>query len=63
MIEYLSRDVAIIGAGAAGLAAAKETAAAHLSTLVIDREMRCGGILNQCIHNGFGLRYFNTRGY
>lgn len=58
MIEYLSRDVAIIGAGAAGLAAAKETAAAHLSTLVIDREMRCGGILNQCIHNGFGLHCY-----
>ncbi len=51
-------DVAIIGGGAAGLAAASVTAAAGRATLVIDRDTRAGGILRQCIHNGFGLRYF-----
>ncbi len=56
MEEY---DIAIIGAGAAGLAAAAETAAAGRPTLVIDREDHPGGILRQCIHNGFGLRYFS----
>ena len=58
MIETLSYDVAIIGGGAAGLFAAKETASAGCSTLVIDREKRTGGILNQCIHPGFGLHCF-----
>ncbi len=58
MIEYIKRDVAIIGAGAAGLFAAKETMQGGCSTIVIDREQRAGGILNQCIHNGFGLHCF-----
>ncbi|MBE6365991.1 MAG: pyridine nucleotide-disulfide oxidoreductase [Lentisphaerae bacterium] len=51
-------DAVIVGAGAAGLAAGSVTAASGCSTLIIDRESRSGGILNQCIHNGFGLRYF-----
>ncbi|MBQ9771949.1 MAG: FAD-dependent oxidoreductase, partial [Lentisphaeria bacterium] len=51
-------DVAVIGAGAAGLAAAAVTAKAGASTIVIDRDVRPGGVLNQCIHNGFGLHYF-----
>lgn len=51
-------DVIIVGAGAAGLAAGKICASANLNTLIIDRENRTGGILNQCIHNGFGLKYF-----
>ena len=52
-------DVAIIGAGPAGLAAAYsayENGAKKI--LVIDRDREAGGILNQCIHNGFGLHYF-----
>ncbi len=53
-----SFDVAIIGGGAAGLAAASVTAKAGRRTLVIDREKRAGGVLRQCIHNGFGLGYF-----
>jgi NADPH-dependent 2,4-dienoyl-CoA reductase/sulfur reductase-like enzyme len=51
-------DVAVIGAGAAGLAAGSRCAAAGLATVIIDREERPGGILRQCIHNGFGLHYF-----
>ena len=54
----LDYDVVIAGAGAAGLAAGTVCAQAGCSTLIVDREGRTGGILNQCIHNGFGLRYF-----
>ena len=58
MIHEKFIDVAVIGAGAAGLAAAAECAARGLSVAAIDREERPGGILRQCIHNGFGVRYF-----
>lgn len=52
-------DVVVIGGGPAGLAAA--TAARRsgaVSVLVIERDDTLGGILNQCIHNGFGLISF-----
>ncbi len=52
-------DVVSVGGGPAGLAAAlgaREAGAEHI--LVIDREIEAGGILNQCIHSGFGLHYF-----
>lgn len=52
-------DVLIIGAGPAGLAAAiaaREAGAENL--LVLEREPEMGGILKQCIHNGFGLHRF-----
>ena len=52
-------DVVIIGGGPAGLAAAcsaKDEGAKDV--LVIERDKETGGILNQCIHNGFGLHYF-----
>ena len=58
MIQEEKYDVAVIGAGAAGLCAASVCASAGKSTIVIDREDHPGGILRQCIHNGFGLRYF-----
>ena len=52
-------DVAVVGGGPAGLAAAL---AAHKagarSVLVLERDAFPGGILQQCIHNGFGLHYF-----
>lgn len=52
-------DIVVIGAGPAGLAAACE---AHKrgagKILVVERDKEPGGILNQCIHNGFGLHYF-----
>jgi len=55
----MQADVAVIGAGAAGLAAAvaaKKAGAGEV--LMIDREEKLGGILPQCIHTGFGLQYF-----
>ena len=52
-------DLAIIGAGPAGLAAAVRAKELGIKDLVIfERDERPGGILNQCIHNGFGLVRF-----
>ncbi len=51
-------DICIIGGGAAGLSAALEAHDKDLNILIIEREMKLGGILNQCIHNGFGLHVF-----
>jgi thioredoxin reductase len=51
-----TRDVVVIGGGPAGLAAALGARRAGAgSVLVIEREPRLGGILNQCVHDGFGL--------
>lgn len=52
-------DIVIIGGGPAGLAAAlgaREAGAENI--LIIERDKELGGILNQCIHNGFGLHTF-----
>ena len=52
-------DVLIIGGGPAGLAAAVAAKEAGIDNLlVLEREDKPGGILKQCIHNGFGLRMF-----
>jgi len=51
-------DVAIIGGGPAGLAAALKARESGAKVLVIERDRAAGGILQQCIHNGFGLHYF-----
>lgn len=53
------KNLVIIGGGPAGLAAAKAAYdAGERDILVLEREDRLGGILNQCIHNGFGLHTF-----
>lgn len=51
-------DITIVGGGAAGLAAAINAYHEGLNVLVVEREKTLGGILNQCIHNGFGLHVF-----
>ena len=52
-------SLAVIGAGPAGMAAALAAAKEGIERIVlIDRMEEPGGILQQCIHNGFGLRYF-----
>ena len=51
--------IVIIGGGPAGLAAAVSAYdAGERSILILERDDRLGGILNQCIHNGFGLHTF-----
>ncbi|MCH3942833.1 MAG: NAD(P)/FAD-dependent oxidoreductase [Atopobiaceae bacterium] len=52
-------DVVIVGGGPAGLAAAASAREAGCeSILILERDAELGGILNQCIHNGFGLHRF-----
>ncbi|CEP77770.1 MAG: FAD-dependent oxidoreductase [Defluviitoga tunisiensis] len=51
-------DVVVIGAGGGGLAAAISASKAGAQVILIEREDDSGGVLNQCIHNGFGLHYF-----
>ena len=54
-----SMDLVILGGGPAGLAAAIAARRAGVEDLVIlERDREPGGILNQCIHNGFGLHTF-----
>ena len=54
-------DVVTIGSGPAGLAAALELQRCGVTHVVIEREARSGGILKQCIHDGFGLHRFKER--
>jgi thioredoxin reductase len=51
-------DAVVIGGGAAGMAAALEIERNGFSCAIIEREGHLGGILTQCIHNGFGLHEF-----
>ena len=52
-------DLVIVGGGPAGLAAAASAKDHGIdSILIIERDKELGGILNQCIHNGFGLHTF-----
>lgn len=55
----MKKELVIIGGGPAGLAAAIAARESGVEDLVIiERDGRLGGILNQCIHNGFGLHTF-----
>ena len=56
----MKKDLVIIGGGPAGLSAAVRAYDEGVrDLLIIERDDRLGGILNQCIHNGFGLHTFN----
>lgn len=51
-------DALVFGGGSAGMAAAARIAAGGFSVAVLERERELGGVLNQCIHSGFGLKVF-----
>lgn len=54
-------DVVVLGAGPAGLAAALGAYEKGANILIVEREARPGGILKQCIHDGFGLITFKEK--
>ena len=59
MSKIIDVDLVVIGAGPAGLAAAIAAAESGVEKiLLVERQEELGGILLQCIHNGFGLHYF-----
>ncbi len=57
-MKTVETDALVIGGGAAGMAAALQIEAGGFSAVIVEREECLGGVLNQCIHNGFGLHYF-----
>ncbi len=58
MTDY---DVTVIGAGPAGLSASLAAEKKGKRVLLVERASRMGGILNQCIHDGFGLIRFGEK--
>jgi thioredoxin reductase len=59
MTTALNLDLAIIGSGPAGLAAAVKAKQLGIQDVVVfERDQRPGGILPQCVHNGFGVQKF-----
>ncbi|MBR7091306.1 MAG: FAD-dependent oxidoreductase, partial [Clostridia bacterium] len=56
----MKTDVLIIGGGPAGIATAISASQTGATVTLVEREHRLGGILNQCIHNGFGLHYYGV---
>lgn len=61
MNKTYTTDVLVLGGGPAGLAAAIAAKEAGADVLLIEREQHLGGILKQCIHDGFGLVRFKEK--
>lgn len=60
-MKTITTDLAVIGGGPAGLAAAAEGHKQGLGVLILERDDSLGGILQQCIHDGFGIVKFKKR--
>ncbi len=61
MVSRKDYDVLVVGGGPAGLSAALSAAENGARTGIIEREDRLGGILKQCVHDGFGLVRFGEQ--
>ncbi|MBS3813134.1 FAD-dependent oxidoreductase [Candidatus Bipolaricaulota bacterium] len=57
-ITRIKRDIVVIGGGPAGMAAATRGEEEGAEVMLIERDIELGGILNQCIHNGFGVELY-----
>ncbi len=57
-MRNIRTDVLVIGGGAGGMAAAVSAAKEGAHVILLEREDTIGGVLNQCIHNGFGLQFY-----
>ncbi len=54
----MKTDVLVLGGGPAGMSCALSASENGSKVILVERDKVLGGILNQCIHNGFGLHYF-----
>lgn len=61
MIRRVDTDVVVLGAGPAGLAAACAAIESGARVVVVEREERVGGILKQCVHDGFGVARYGLK--
>lgn len=54
-VQILKTDILVVGSGAAGMAAASAASSSGAAVIVADERDVPGGVLNQCVHRGFGL--------
>ena len=54
-VRTLRTDILVVGSGAAGMSAAAAASVSGAEVIVADEREFPGGVLNQCVHSGFGL--------